>query len=323
MKLPDWADELRPHQSVAINNVLHDFAEGYDVVFLEAPTGSGKTLIAEMVRQELGCRGLYSCSSLSLQQQFQSDFPSAAVLMGRGNYPTLDHESRYRPSNPTISLSCADCTKRKTGGGSDWICDWCSPVQDCPYESAKVAALRADLVCVNAHYFLYEANYVGTMRGRDLVVVDEVDTLENTLMSFIEVNISDVRVKEFKLPTPDKKTVASTWLPWAQDALAAALKNPQHHEQLQLLDNVPDLSKIKQKKRLDNLISDLKRLLDPTWGLASDNWIYDGYREGHIIFKPITVAPYAKEFLWRHGKKWLMMSATIISTSELAGSLGL
>lgn len=319
MILPDWAPSLRPSQETAVHDILNDFITN-DVVFLEAPTGTGKTLIAEVVRQGLDARGLYLCSSLSLQTQFARDFPNAAILKGRSNYPTLDHPARYQPSNPSMSLSCADCTKRKSAG--DMRCDWCSTVRDCPYESAKIAALRSELVCANSYYFLYEANYVGTMRGRDLVVVDETDTLESVLMAFIEVNISESRVKEFNLPQPERKTVAATWGPWAEEALEVVSKQRVSGDQGTLFD-APDLKKIKKAKRIDNLIGDLKRLLDPTWGLSSDNWVFDGYREGAIVFKPITVAPYAKEFLWRHGKKWLMMSATIISTSELAGSLGL
>jgi Rad3-related DNA helicase len=38
---------------------------------------------------------------------------------------------------------------------------------------------------------------------------------------------------------------------------------------------------------------------------------------------PVMVAPYGNRFLWRHAKRFLVMSATIISAAEMAESLGL
>lgn len=318
MRLPNWAPDLRPIQKIAIDEILESFQTN-SVVFYEAPTGAGKTLIGEVVRQELNARGIYLCSSISLQDQFTRDFPSAAVIKGRSNYPTLDYPERYNRNNPFYSLSCADCNKRKDANG--WNCAWCSSVPDCPYEFAKSTALRSSLVCANSHYFLYESNYIGTLRHRDLVVVDEVDTLENVLMSFIEVKITETRIKEFGLPYPERKTIAAAWIDWAEE-VQTILKLIPTHESQTLFDAV-NLKQLKARKRLENFKGDIKRLLDPVHGLRAGNWVYDGYREQDIIFKPITVAPYAQDYLWRHGKKWLMMSATIISQMELATSLGL
>lgn len=319
MKLPDWAPSLRPLQSTAIEEITAQF-QSTDIVFFEAPTGAGKTLIAELVRQSLGdVRGIYLCSSLSLQEQFSLDFPEAAVIKGRSNYPTLDYPERYSRHNPHFALSTADCNKRKSG--DEWNCSWCSLVPDCPYESAKRTALRSKLVCANSYYFLYEANHVGTLSHRDLVVVDEVDTLESVLMGFIQVSITQRRMEEFGLPYPGRKTILQSWIDWAEECQVILNRIPTT-EQQSLFDTV-NLKELKKKNRLKNFKNDLKRLLHPGTGLPGGNWIYDGYRENDVIFKPITVSPYAEEYLWKHGKKWLMMSATIISQLELAQSLGL
>lgn len=315
-KLPSWAIELRPVQITAIQDILEKFHDGNEVVFYEAPTGTGKTLVAEAIRQELHSRGIYLCATISLQHQFKRDFDYAALLQGRSNYPTLGFPDRYKPTQPSISLSCEDCNKRKLDG--QWRCQWCSPVIDCPYERAKAAALRSDLACVNSYYFLYEANYVGTTSHRDLVIVDECDKMEDIMMSFIQVDINERRMKEFELPYPGKKTVMSSWIEWAKECHDILTSRPKIVQRL-----FADVKEIKQQKRLDNLIGDVGRLLDPTFGLESGNWIYDGYKENNVVFKPIVVAPYAREYLWRHGKRWLLMSATIISEMEMARSLGL
>lgn len=318
VKLPNWAPSLRPLQTTAIEDILEAF-NSTPVVFYEAPTGAGKTLIGEVVRQELNARGIYLCSSLSLQDQFTRDFPQAAVIKGRSNYPTLNHPDRFSTTHPFNQLSAADCNKRKSG--TEWQCAWCDPVSLCPYEEAKATAMRSDQVCANSYYYLYECNYVGSLRHRDLVVVDEVDTLESVLMSFIEVSITEHRVREFGLPYPGRKTVLSSWVEWAEECQEIVHKI-RTDEQVSMFDSV-DLKRLRYKKRLDVLRGDLARLLDKDFGLESENWIYDGYRENNVVFKPVTVAPYADKYLWRHGYKWLMMSATIISELELANSLGL
>lgn len=317
--LPSWATSLRPQQETAIANVLAAFRSS-PVVFLEAPTGSGKTLIADIVRQHLAPRALYVCHSLSLQEQFRKDFPTAALIKGRSNYPTHNHPLRFRSGPAHLQLSCEDCNRSKFNDG--WRCAWCDPVADCPYEIAKYDALLSPVVCANSLYLLYELNFGGILRNRDLVVIDEVDTLESVLMSFIKVSITESRMREFGLPYPDKKTVMASWCDWAQEC-SEIVGRARFDEQGNLFDPSPDLRKLRAQKRHLSFARELGRLLDPLTGLMSGNWVYDGYRDNDVIFKPISVAPYAHDYLWRYGRQWLLMSATIISAEEMAASLGL
>ena len=62
---------------------------------LDGPTGSGKTLVAEAVRQELDSTGVYACTTKSLQAQFKASFPYAKVVMGRANYPCSGKEDQF------------------------------------------------------------------------------------------------------------------------------------------------------------------------------------------------------------------------------------
>ena len=52
--LPAWATTFRDVQVQAVAEVLEAFEAGAKVVMLDAPTGTGKTLIAEMVRAHYG-----------------------------------------------------------------------------------------------------------------------------------------------------------------------------------------------------------------------------------------------------------------------------
>jgi superfamily II DNA or RNA helicase len=74
--LPEWFRDLRDHQEEALERISIAFEDDEaDVVFLDAPTGSGKTLIGEMARRRLGVSGLYVCSDKALQTQFMTGLP--------------------------------------------------------------------------------------------------------------------------------------------------------------------------------------------------------------------------------------------------------
>lgn len=325
IKLPKWADEVRPTQAKAVQDVMAQFNAGNSIAVLDAPTGAGKTLIGDLVRQTLGVRSLYICSSISLQEQFAKDFPHASILKGRANYATGDSPSKFP------DLNAGDCTKEKTDIPSCFDCDpdvidfdvphcqWCHPVINCPYEKAKAYAIQSSLVCTNTSYFLHEANYVGNLTlARGLIIVDEADLLEDNLLSFVQVHISEKRAKELGISAPTKKTVESAWVTWAVEA-EAQLK------EVRLSGRYAGdtIQHIRDRRNLENLIGNVKRLNSPTSGLASGGWVYTGYDKGDISFKPISVNTLAHQYLWRHSPKWLLMSATTISFSVMMESLGL
>lgn len=328
MTLPIWADTLRPQQVTAIQEILRGFRttnnQSGSIILLDAPTGSGKTLIGEMVRQQLDTRGLYLCSSLALQTQFARDFPEAAILKGRSNYPTADSASKFP------SLTAADCIKERTTVPACIDCDvsdvdtrmhckWCHPVSSCPYEQAKAHAIRSNLVCTNTYYYLYEANYIGTLTlNRGLVIVDEADTLETIILSFVTVQVSSKQAKEYNIEAPAKKTVESAWVDWAIEAakiLSTCLQSDKARGS--------SLEKIRYRKRTERLLENVRRLNNPDTGLQAGGWVYTGYDKGDIAFKPIRVDHLASDFLWRHCKRWLLMSATMISFQAMVDSLGI
>lgn len=323
--LPKWAEEIRPTQMKALQNVLEQYANGATIAVLDAPTGAGKTLIGELVRQSLGVRSLYICSSISLQEQFAKDFPQAKVLKGRSNYATADTPSKFP------ELNAGDCNKSRMDLPACFDCDpeylayetphcqWCHPVKACPYEQAKAEAIRADLVCTNTSYFLHEANYVGNLTlARKLIIVDEADLLEDNLLSFVEVHISKRRAEELGITAPEKKTVESAWIEWAlyaEDHLKEIKSSGWYSGNT--------VSDIRNRRSLDALIGNVGRLNSKSGGLATGGWVYTGYDKGDISFKPISVDTIAYQYLWRHSPHWLLMSATTISFDVMMASLGL
>lgn len=317
--LPDWAD-LRPYQAEAIEAVIQAFDKGDTHVFLDAPTGSGKTLIGYMVSRILGVRCLYLCTSISLQEQFIKDFPEAALLKGRANYPTANAPELFATN---LHLSCKDCTKEF---GRLKSCSYCPSVQSCPYEIAKAAAYKSNLVCTNTAYFLTEANYVGKLVNPDrptLVVIDEADTLEANLGSFITFTISERAQRKYAIRQPNKKTVASSWQAWVEETIPQ-VEWSRGKVKAQLAG-----AKDREKVFLGRDLGFLSRLADSLGVLAGDeglstgNWVYTGYGSGDITFKPVRVDALANKYLWSHATQFLLMSATIVSSTVMAESLGI
>ena len=60
---------MRPRQIPAVDVIVEAFEAGKRIVVLEAPTGAGKTVIAEAVRRRLKVPALYVCTDKLLQDQ--------------------------------------------------------------------------------------------------------------------------------------------------------------------------------------------------------------------------------------------------------------
>lgn len=290
-----------------------------DVVVLDAPTGSGKTLIAESVRQGLGVAAVYVCTTKTLQEQFVGDYPYCDLLKGRANYV---------PTHGYGNATCADCNKVGGGGGggegedNDDSCTWCQSVRLCPYEVAKRAAIRSPLPVLNTAYYLTEANGPGRFAGRELVVVDEADTLEQQIMGYVEVYISEGRVDKYGIGTPEKVTVAESWREWLDSAIPTLKKVRAQGKQGSLSTGNElrgnQLRAIREGKYLNNTLSKLERIRAE---LDDDIWVYTGDR-ARVAFKPVRVDSIAGNVLWQHGRKHLLMSGTVISAQEMLGELG-
>lgn len=301
--LPEKFERLTVQQKEACDSILGEFG-GNDLVVLDAPTGSGKTVIAETIRRMLGVGTTsYVCHSKNLQRQFVHDFGYAKLIEGRNNYPT-GLKAELWPE-----LSCGECTKNV----QTW-CNWCESVELCPYERAKAAALGAELCVLNTSYWLTECNGPGSFRGRKLVVFDEADTLEKEVMGYLSVTVPRGLGKKLKLGEPEKVTKEESWLGWIKESL------PKLQAFRKKLAGGVEGGEIKQLLALEGNIRRLQRI-ERELEEGTERWVYTG-KDGLVEFKPARVDGVCGELIWRHGTKWLLMSATTISAPELVRSLG-
>lgn len=340
LSMPTWFSGFRPWQVEAIRDILKAWSNGFDIVFLEAPTGAGKTAISEGARQIWGglhlgkeARGCYVCTTKPLQDQFCHDMPYARLIKGKANYPTASHPESFDLPNSQDSISCGDCTYNPTDG-----CQWCARETDleprqaalrCPYKVARMRAARGELAVLNTSYFMQVAKFLPpdevapSFVGREVVTLDEADMLEQQLMGAVEVTVSRRALDRMGVGMPEKKTVPGSWLEWLREKAI-----PSAEGQLKGAGMISDsLSKVKAMNRWGNLLGGLERVADGIEATIngeedSTPWVYDGYNDGKVIFKPVKVGTFGDEMIWRHGKKFLVMSATFLDPRRFAREVG-
>lgn len=319
-ELPEWVSEIRPHQWAAVMQVVEAFQNGAGLVFVDAPTGSGKTLIGDLIARVLAQPAVYLCTTKGLQDQVLADYPYAKVLKGKANYATMH--------KPFPAYSAEDCD----GAMERDNCSYCHPMVECAYRKAKSNAIRSQLAVINMAYWLREANLVRNAafslppdpnaneagrrrRSGGLFILDECDTLEDQLLGFIEFSVTQRRARELGVDPPKKGSHKGTVKKWLAEELAPALE-----AEAKRLAAAGDSESLKKARALTYQLSDAHRVHD---SLDDDNWIRDYSNDSvPLSYKPVKIEGYGPNMIWRHGGRMVLMSASIISPEEMVETLG-
>lgn len=376
--LPAHFSSLRPHQWDALRQIIMAWASGKKYVFLDAPTGAGKSILGcisflEWAGIGVGkeeAKGMIAVTSKDLQDQMDKDFNSSwwfAMIKGRMNYPTANFEDRFlagKEWSPGVNwdshLDCSDCefsTKKH--------CRYCDPpgvtgpvesgaspcLGRCPYQVQLRKLLKRPLGMTNMAYLLRVANSMawGQFEDRTVLIVDESDTLESVLMGYVTVEVSEKKLAVLgqAVGRPTLKTMGENgredWFAWAGRA-KARVSEILSRRALQLKGEIPigdavgeDKIKVtsdqrdlrRDIKQWETLSENLTVLIDSL--TKGDPWIYDGYQvdrdtkaeTGPVVFKPVRVNMFGPAKLFDKFKTTLMMSATLISSDQIARDLGI
>lgn len=250
--LPECFSDLRDHQWTALVEIIQHWANGRKFVFLDAPTGAGKSLLgclsflewAGMAHGKPQMKGFVAVTSLDLQDQMARDFEGChwfAMIKGRGNYPTANFPERYQKGQESVDwdthIDCSDCEF-----ASKKHCRYCNPpgvdgpmesgaapcLGRCPYKVAFKKVVTRPLGMTNMQYLLRIANSNawGVFEDRKVLVADECDTMEGVFMGWITVEVSEKLqlVLGDKVGRPSVKTFGESakadWFAWAGRAKA-------------------------------------------------------------------------------------------------------
>ena len=129
-------------------------------------------------------------------------------------------------------------------------------------------------------------------------------------MEFIQLSVSDSMVAKYGLTHPRFKTKPESWQQWAHETIEIV------NNQLSKLNGLFEVEDLREQQKLERLKNKLMFFERE----ASDNWIFDSTSN---VFKPIRIAPYCEQFLWRHAEKFLLMSATLSPMPQLCVDMGI
>jgi Rad3-related DNA helicase len=279
---------------------------------IEAPTGIGKTLAGMCIGSMYG-GAIYTVHSKTLQKQIGEDFKEVPVLWGRNNYACLYDDK----------LTTDMCPLSK---------DKCENYWACLYNVAKLKASKSNLCTLNYHYLLTEVNFVGVFSGRNLIIIDEADSLETVLADFIGININNRMVKDYKIPFPSYKTTSSpksidSWIEWAETLLDSL---GTHMRRIKMsVDTTGDIvseeqyEAIKKIKQIETNMTKLNMFIDN----VDSSWLYEERESKYgvsIHFNPTWISvDLAYKYLWNHADKFVLMSATFPYLPVLTKLLGM
>jgi Rad3-related DNA helicase len=195
--------EFRPQQKEAIVDIISAYEDDPNGIYLlDAPTGSGKSVIAMLFADFLafkGNRGYILASDLSLHEQYVKDFRKLQVW----NWGNIKGVDNYRCVVNDEKFSVGEC---KSKGTSYEKAESLPCFKQCGYLTSRKKAIKSPVSLLTYPYALIQRNYVeqnqqGNGKGspfpqRDFVVCDEAHKLLDIVQSHFSPIVSHEIVKK-------------------------------------------------------------------------------------------------------------------------------
>lgn len=351
----------RDRQETVLGDIEAALKSGYKFIFLEAPTGFGKTPVAIALARYLGNSHICTATK-DLQAQYRKDFPYVSEVKGRANFPCIVKEDMglqescdYGPCVKDDGYDCVYKTRlldyRVRGEGtkdelvqidpfirrkyveklkaSSKIVDlqW----RPCHYFDQKWVGLRSSHTVYNYRYFLSDVFYAGTAQRRNLLVLDEAHQLESQVGDFRSFTIHKNSIRFLRIQMPDKNVDAvETWIGFCEtlrerlaDFTDKAQGIVERSSQKYPEEPYTERNIIDAIERLANI----EALLDDIKS-NRENWIVSNVtrdESGQLVkasIMPLDVSSYFETILEK-GSVALFMSATILSKDYLCKTAGL
>lgn len=325
----------RPEQEEAINFILQSFVEGGKrFVIADLGTGIGKSAIGITVARYLEANILappnvqkgawFLTTQKILQEQYCNDFGGTSGTMREIKSATNYACSHFK------KVSCSEGMQMlKAADKSSKFFKAC--MFNCVYKKARKDFLESPESVTNFSYALTAANYGDKIGRRNLLVIDEAHNAEGELSRFIEITVTDRTAHGLGLEWPEVNTAAQAmkWLKetYQLEVARVVVEMARDVEEFKGLEG-HEKEYADMSKKFDALKSHSDKLTTFLQVYTPDNWVFEqlppvGRSGGKITFKPIDVAPFAEQTLFRLGERVLMMSATIINPGTFAESLGI
>ena len=335
--------EIRPSQQRALDAWTNAMLKDKRFAVFELPTGSGKSPLAisigrwaehahmEGMKEDVQPGAYILTTQKSLQQQYMRDFSSLGVmeLRGAGNYRCSTHGTDCSTGADLNRSNKALLRAKKNHLDPDYAkfvhehpCECIA----CPYREAKADFIDAPLGVTNFSYLLAEANHVGVLPPRSLLVIDEAHNTESQILNFVNLEITKGRCEKIGCQRPPeiKNGDTKTARDWCLTVFAPILEMKIRETQ-DACDRESDqearkymLASIRGMSQYIMRLSVLKDLTSfDEWFACTDD------KTGALRLRPLTARTIAEEYLFRMGHKILFLSATILDGNSFIRGLGL
>lgn len=301
---------FRPEQFHALDLVLGSKKR---FIAINAPTGSGKSLIARALPRYLGMRTLILTHSRSLQDLYSQQLWGMVDIRGQQNYPCVAVTDtgtfrRYQHLGTSVAEGPCHHGLRCTlmSGG-------------CTYFD-KVTEAMDEEECVSSNYAWWLAVGKSLMTGRtqkeplgqfELLVLDEAHMAELEVSRALTVTLDLAEVRRtVGMPKHEQRATWQEWKAWGErsmewlkaeldalkkEAAAGGLTHATVGEQRRL-------------KRLQEAAEQISAL--------TEDWTVE-QRKGlrgapQMEFQPVWAAPYCEDLLFRGAAKVVLLSATLM-----------
>ncbi|HYX71319.1 MAG TPA: DEAD/DEAH box helicase family protein, partial [Nitrososphaera sp.] len=352
---------IREKQKKVLDMVESAVKSGYRQIFLEAPTGFGKTPVAITLARYLGSSHICTATK-DLQTQYRHDFPFVVEVKGRSNFPCivkedmgLDESCNYGPCIKDDAYDCSYKTRLIDYGveGQGTLheivkldsfaehkyveklrskpklvdLDW----RPCHYYHQKWIGNQATHTVYNYRYFLSDIFYAGATQKRKLLVLDEAHQLENEVGDFRSFTVRKNMLPFLKMQMPDSNIDGiETWLDFCVKLKERLFEFTERAQGIIERSN----QKVSQEPYTEKNLIDALELDKNLEGVISDmkankdNWIVSGVQRDtanqlqKVTLTPLDVSSYFNTILDK-GSVSLLMSATILSKDHLCKTTGL
>ncbi|MBN2330966.1 MAG: DEAD/DEAH box helicase family protein [Candidatus Aenigmarchaeota archaeon] len=329
-------ESVRPLQKAAIHAIDEAWERGYRYVFLEAPTGFGKSAVAITLAKQHP-KAFILVSTKVLQDQYSRRRIYGTVqVKGQSNFGCLlsktstcnagqchlGTECKHKPSRSTEDIPVFGVKIAETEKVEFWAKE---NTRVCRYWKQKCYALGHSYPVMNYSYFLHETTHAKDFMKRKLMICDEAHSIEKELMNFISFSISDNDLKLVNCRIPKEDIPIKEWVKnlkeWARNMTIES-------------NNTEEKANRAGKERISNLIEKINELnskirkcefISEELTKDPENWLIDRKdkdKVSHVTFKPIFVKSWGHKF-FDFADLFLLQSATIIDADAIAKSLKL
>lgn len=350
---------MREKQRSVLLEIESAVKSGYRNVFLEAPTGFGKTPVAITIARYLGSSHICTATK-DLQAQYRRDFPFVFEVKGRGNFPCvvkedmgLDVNCDYGPCVQDEDYDCAFKTRLLdydlVGQGTAQELVRLNPLAEkgymdnlkkksklvelswrpCHYFHQKWMGAKASHTVYNYRYFLSDIFYAGTTQKRKLLVLDEAHRLESEVGDFRSFTVSKNTLRflpRIQMPGSAVEDV-ETWIDFLLNLEDKLLKFVEQATEAIELGRVSEpyternlIDAISREKNLSAVLYDMRG--------SKKNWIVSSIQRdsdnniSRATLTPLETATYFGDIIDK-GTIAFFMSATILSKDYLCKVAGI